>query len=41
MQRSQDAKQSIANNLKSVALKASRHFRNKQKEYLKAKIGEI
>jgi len=38
MQRSQDAKQSNVNNLKSVGLEASSHFRNKEKEYLKAKI---
>jgi hypothetical protein len=41
MQRSQDAKQSNVNNPKSVEFEASRHFRNKEKEYLKAKIDEI
>jgi phage-related tail protein len=40
MQRLQDANQSKSNvnNLNNVKCEASRHFRNKKKEYLKAKI---
>jgi len=40
MQRLQDANQSKSNvnNLNNVRCEASRHFRNKKKEYLKAKI---
>jgi hypothetical protein len=38
MQWVQDPSQSSVDNLNAVRLKASRHFRNKKKEYLKAKI---
>jgi len=37
----QDPHQSIVYNLNSVRCEASRHFRNKKKEYLKAKIDEL
>ena len=37
----QDPNQSIVNNLNNVRLEASRHFRNKNKEYLKAKINKL
>jgi len=37
----QDPNQSIVDNLNNVRLEASRHFRNKKKEYLKAKIDEL
>jgi hypothetical protein len=36
-----DPRQSNADNLNSVRREASRHFRNKMKEYLKAKIEEL
>jgi hypothetical protein len=41
MQWLQDPSQSTANNLNYVRLQTSAHFRNKKKEYLKAKIEEI
>jgi succinate dehydrogenase/fumarate reductase-like Fe-S protein len=41
MQWVQDPSQSCADNLNNVRSAASRHFRNKQKEYLKAKIEEL
>jgi len=41
MQRLQDPSQSNVDNLNSVRRKASRHFRNKKKKYLKAKIEEL
>jgi hypothetical protein len=34
-------KQNNIDNLNNVRLEASRHFRNKKKEYLKAKIDEL
>jgi len=37
----QDPKQSSVHNLKNARREASRHFRNKKKEYLKAKIDEL
>jgi hypothetical protein len=37
----QDPRQSNADNLNNVRREASRHFRNKKKEYLKAKIVEL
>ena len=37
----QDLNESIVDNLNNVRLEASRHFRNKKKEYLKAKIDEL
>ena len=37
----QDPNQSNVDNLNSVRYEASRHFRNKKKEYLKAKIEEL
>jgi hypothetical protein len=37
----QDPKQSNVDNLSNVRRGASRHSRNKQKEYLKAKIEEL
>jgi len=37
----QDSNQSIVYNLNSVRREASRHIRNKKKEYLKAKIDEL
>jgi hypothetical protein len=37
----QDPNQSDINNLNKVRREASRHFRNKKKEYLKAKIDEL
>jgi hypothetical protein len=37
----QDPHQSIVHNLNIVRREASRHFRNKQKEYPKAKIDEL
>jgi len=37
----QDPNQSTVDNLNNVRLEASRHFRNKKKEYLKAKIDEL
>ena len=41
MQWVQDPSQSSVANLNKVRREASRHFRNKKKEYLKAKIEEI
>jgi hypothetical protein len=41
MQWLQDPNQNNINNLHTVRREASRHFRNKKKEYLKAKIDEI
>ena len=38
MQWLQDPKQSSVDNLNSVRCEASRHFRDKKKEYLEAKI---
>jgi len=38
MQGLQDPNQSCVDNLNNVRRKASRHFRNKRKEYPKAKI---
>jgi len=37
----QDPNQSIVSNLNNVRREASRHFRSKKKEYLKAKIDEL
>jgi tRNA A37 threonylcarbamoyladenosine dehydratase len=37
----QDPNQSSADNLNRVRLAASRHFRNKKEEYMKAKINEL
>jgi len=37
----QDPNQRVVHNLNSERLEASRHFGNKKKEYLKAKIKEI
>jgi hypothetical protein len=41
MQWLQDPNQSNVDNLINVKHEASRHFRNKMKEYLKAKIDEL
>jgi hypothetical protein len=41
MQWEQDPNQSNVDNLNSVRREASRYFRNKKKEYLKAKIVEL
>jgi hypothetical protein len=41
MQWVQDPRQSNVNNLNNVRREASRHFRIKKKEYLKAKIEEL
>jgi len=41
MQWLQDPYQSSVDNLNNVRCEASRHFRNKKKEYLKAKIDEL
>ena len=41
MQWLQDPNQSNVYNLNNVKHEASRHFRNKMKEYLKAKIDEL
>jgi len=41
MQWVQDANQNNVDNLYNVRREASRHFRNKMKEYLKAKIEEL
>jgi len=41
MQWLQDPNQSNVDNLNNVRCEASRHFRNKKKEYLNAKIEEI
>jgi hypothetical protein len=37
----QNPNQSNVDNLNNVRREASRHFRNKKREYLKAKIGEL
>jgi hypothetical protein len=36
-----DQNQSSVDNVNSVRREVSRHFRNKKKEYLKTKIGEL
>ena len=41
MQLVQDPSQSNIDNLNNVRREASRHFRNKKKEYLKSKIEEL
>ena len=41
MQWIHDPSQSNADNLNNVRCDASRHFRNKKKEYLKAKIEKL
>jgi len=41
MQWVQDPSQSNVENLNNVRREASRHFRNKKKEYLKVKIEEL
>ena len=41
MQQSQDQSQGNVDNLNNVRRGASRHFRNKKKAYLKAKIEEL
>ena len=41
MQRLQDPKQSNVNNLNNMRREASKHFRDKKKEYLKAKVIEL
>ena len=41
MQWLQDPSQSSVDNLNNVRREASRHFRNKKKKYLKAKIEEL
>jgi hypothetical protein len=41
MQWLQNPNQSNVDNLNTVRREASRHFRNKKKEYLKAKINEL
>jgi hypothetical protein len=41
MQWLQDPNQSTIDNLNNVRREASRHFRNKKKEYLKPKIGKL
>jgi hypothetical protein len=41
MQCLQDPSQSNVDNLNNVRREASRHFRNKKKEYLKGKIEEL
>jgi len=41
MQWLQDSNHNSVNNLNSVRREASGHFRNKKKEYLKAKIDEF
>ena len=41
MQWVQDTNQSSIDNLNHVRCEASKHFRNKKKEYLKAKIDEF
>jgi len=40
-QRLQDPEQSNVDNLNNVRCEASRHFRNKNNEYLKANIDEL
>ena len=41
MQWAQDSRQSNVDNLNNVRRETSRHFKNKKKEYLKAKIEEL
>jgi len=41
MQWVQDQTQSNVHNLNNVRYEASRHFRNKKKEYMKAKVDEL
>jgi hypothetical protein len=41
MQWSQDPNQSHVDNLNNVKREASRHFRNKKKEYQRAKVDEL
>jgi len=41
MQWLQDSNQSNVDNLNNVRREASRHFRNKNKEYLRAKFDEL
>jgi hypothetical protein len=41
MQWLQNPSQSNVDNLSNIRWAASRHFRGKKKEYLKAKIGEL
>jgi len=41
MQRLRDPNHSNVDNLNNVRREASKHFRNKMKEYLKAKIHEL
>jgi hypothetical protein len=41
MQWLQDPKQSSLDNLNNVKHEASKHFRNKKKEYLKAKVDDL
>jgi hypothetical protein len=41
MQWSQDPNQRNVDNLNNVRLKASRHFRNQKKEYLKVETDEL
>ena len=41
MQWLKDPNESNANNVNNARHEARRHFRNKMKEYLKAKIGEL
>jgi len=41
MQWVQDPNQSNADNLNNVRREASKHFKNKKKEYLKAKVEEL
>jgi hypothetical protein len=41
MQWLQNPNQSKVDNLNNVRREASRHFRNKKKDYLKAKINEL
>jgi len=41
MQWVQDPSQSNVDNVNNVGFESSRHFKNKKKEYLKAKIEEL
>jgi hypothetical protein len=41
MQWLQDPEQNNADNLNNVRCKTSRHFRNKKREYVKAKVNEL
>jgi hypothetical protein len=41
MQWVQDPNQSNADNLNNVRREASKHFKNKKKEYVKAKVEEL